>query len=332
MTRPVRVGVIGLGAIGQSLLKALTADPDVQVAAVCDVQGALAEATAQPLAASAWSDHRRMLAGVDLDLVYVAVPPRYHHAVALDVIAAGRHILCEKPLALTLNEAQDLHRAAQAAGVVHALNLPLHRDPGIETFRRLAQEEHLGTLRRGELTLVFPQWPRAWQHNPWIGGREQGGPIREVGPHLLHVILATLGPVGRVWAHTEYPAGDPAACETAAFGTLELAGGPLVTVSCLTNLPRPEQVSFTLYGSAGTAGLVNWAQPVAAAGEAPLEPVSVDAPRVPAGTRLVQALVRRVRGEPADLVDFSMGVRIQALLDAWERSSDAGTWVDVTPT
>ncbi|MFC4426405.1 Gfo/Idh/MocA family protein [Deinococcus navajonensis] len=330
MTRAVRVGVIGLGAIGQSLLRAFQADPQVEVAAVCDVDAHLADRTARPLSASAWTNHREMLGAVDVDLVYVAVPPRHHHPLALDVIRAGRHLLCEKPLALTLGEAQDMQRAAQAAGIVHALNLPLQGDPGIETFRRLVQEGSLGALRRAELTLVFPQWPRGWQQNPWIGRREQGGPIREVGPHLLHVILTTLGPVARVWAHTEYPAHDPAACETAALGTLELASGLLVGVSCLTNVPRPEQVSLTVYGADGTAGLVNWAVPVAAMGPIPLQPVPVEEPQENAGARLVRALVARVRGGPGDLVDFTMGVHIQAVLDAWERSSAAGTWVEVT--
>lgn len=329
MTPPVRVGVIGLGAIGQSLLKAFTANPEVHVTAVCDVDASLADTTARPLGASVWTDHRQMLGAADLDLVYVAVPPHYHRAIALDVLSAGRHILCEKPLALTLREAQDMQRAAQAAGVVHALNLPLHGDPGIETFRRLVEEGGLGTLRRAELTLVFPEWPRSWQRNPWIGGRAQGGPIREVGPHMLHVILTTLGPVTRVWAHAEYPADDPAACETAALGTLELAGGVLVVVSCLTNVPRPEQVSLRVYGSGGTAGVENWALPVAAQGQGPLEALPVEGQRVPAGERLVRALVSRVRGEPGDLVDFTMGVRIQAVLEAWERSSAVGTWVDV---
>ncbi len=331
MTSSVRVGVIGLGAIGQNLIKAFAANAEVQVTAVCDVDAALVETTAGPLAASAWTDHRRMLDEAALDLVYVAVPPRHHHAIALDVIAAGRHILCEKPLALTLSEAQDLQRAAQARGVIHALNLPLHGNPGIETFQRLVQAGGLGTLRRAELTLVFPQWPRGWQQNPWIGGREQGGPIREVGPHLLHVILTTLGPVARVWAHTEYPANDPDACEMAALGTLELASGSVVVVSCLTNVPRPEQVSLTVYGSVGTAGLVDWATPVAALGQAPLEAVPIEGEQVAAGSRLVRALVGRVRGTAgkSDLVDFTMGVRIQAVLEAWERSSLAGTWVDV---
>jgi len=329
VTPPVRVGVIGLGAIGQSLLKTFTADPEVHVTAVCDVDASLAKTTARPLGASAWTDHRRLLDAADLDLVYVAVPPQHHHAIALDVISAGQHILCEKPLALTLGEAQDMQRAAQAAGIVHALNLPLHADPGIETFRRLVEDGGLGTLRRAELTLVFPQWPRGWQQNPWIGGREQGGPIREVGPHMLHVLLTTLGPVTRVWAHVEYPVDDPAACETAALGTLELADGSLVVVSCLTNVPRPEQVSLTVYASNGTAGLVNWASPVATLGQGALEAVPVEGPRVPAGERLVQALVSRLRGGPGDLVDFTVGVRIQAVLEAWERSSTLGMWVDV---
>ncbi|PTA68564.1 Gfo/Idh/MocA family protein [Deinococcus arcticus] len=331
MTRAVQVGVIGLGAIGQSLLKVFTAHPDVQVAAVCDVNADLAAQTAGPLGASAWTDDRELLNGADLDLVYVAVPPQHHASIALEVLRAGRHLLCEKPLALTLNEAQTMHRAAQAAGVIHALNLPLHADPGIDTFHRLVRDGSLGAVRRAELNLVFPQWPRPWQHNPWIGGRAQGGPIREVGPHLFHVILTALGPVTRVWANAAYPAEDAAACETAALGLLELEGGVQVVVSCLTNVPRPEQVSLTVYGTAGTAGLVNWAVPVAAVGAGPLEAVPVDTPRTAGGTRLVGALVSRVRGGPGDLVDFGMGVRIQAVLEAWERSTASGTWVDTVP-
>ena len=100
-------------------------------------------------------------------------------------------------------------------------------------------------------------------------------------------------------------------------------------MSCLTNVPHPEQVNLTVYGSGGTAGLVNWASPVAAQGQAPLEAVPVLDARVPAGPRLVRALVNRVCGAPGDLADFTVGVRIQAVLEAWERSSTVGTWVEV---
>ena len=69
--------------------------------------------------------------------------------------------------------------------------------------------------------------------------------------------------------------------------------------------------------------------PVAAVGQAPLEPVPIEGSQVPAGARLVQALVSRVQGGSGDLVDFTGGARIQAVLEAWERSSAVGTWVDV---
>lgn len=318
---PVRVGLIGLGAIGHRIAKSFAANPETPVTYLCDRDAALAERIAGELGGVAWTtDYKAMLAGDHVDLVYVGVPPRFHRDIALDVINAGKHIFCEKPLALTLPEAAEMAAAAAKAGIVHAVNLPLNFDPGIRTFGEQVAAGYLGELRRIDLDLVFPQWPRAWQQNPWIGGRAQGGAIREVSPHLFHVILRAFGPVVRVQAHMEYPA-DPAACETGAAGLLELASGQLVAVSLLCNVPRPETVSLTAYGTEGTLGLQRWAQPVAARGNGPLEPLPErDEPEV----QISAMLVRAIRGEQTGLAGFDTGLAIQQVLDAWERSAQSG--------
>lgn len=321
---PIRVGLIGLGAIGHRIANSFAANPDTPVAYVCDRDAALAERIASELGGGiAWStDYRAMLDGDHVDLVYVGVPPRFHRDIGLDVIGAGKHIFCEKPLALTLPDAAEMAAAARKAGIVHAVNLPLNFDPGIRSFGEQVAAGYLGELRRVELNLVFPQWPRAWQQNPWIGGREQGGAIREVSPHLFHVILKTFGPVVRVSAIMEYPA-DPAACETGATGLLELASGQLVAVSLLCNVPRPETVSLTAYGTKGTLGLRRWAQAVAARGNGPLEPIpEPDEPEV----QIADVLVRAIRGEQTGLAGFDTGHAIQQVLDSWERSSLSGNW------
>ncbi|MGZ4123885.1 MAG: Gfo/Idh/MocA family protein, partial [Tumebacillaceae bacterium] len=92
-TSSVRVGVIGCGVIGQRLLGVFTVHPEVEVAAVCDVSVGLAQATAQEFGVARWhTDYKELLADGDIDLVYVAVPPAYHHRIALDVLAVGKHI------------------------------------------------------------------------------------------------------------------------------------------------------------------------------------------------------------------------------------------------
>jgi predicted dehydrogenase len=328
MTAPVRVGVIGLGAIGARLLKEFAQNPETTVTALCDTNAELAAKIAAEQGGIPWStDYRAMLEGDQVDLVYVAVPPRFHHRIVLDAFAAGKHVLCEKPLSLTLAEAEEMTAAAQASGLVHALNLPCAFAPGVRAFAEKHQEGYIGELRRVDLTMVFPQWPRPWQQNPWIGGREQGGPIREVGPHMLQIILRAFGPVRRVLAHVQYPPHDDFTCEQSAAGILELQGGQQVVVSALCNLNRPDQVSLTAYGTAGTLGLVEWTKPVGARTAGALEPIPHEQFQP---VRISNELVRAIRGEKeALLVGFEEGLAIQRVLDGWERSIASGGWVEI---
>jgi hypothetical protein len=109
-------------------------------------------------------------------------------------------------------------------------------------------------------------------------------------------------------------------------GLLDLAGGQLVTVSLLCNLPRPQVVSLTAYGSAGVLGLFHWATPMAARGEDELAPITGLEPE-PRG--LIANLIDALEGKPADLCGFEEGLAVQELLDAWERATETGAWVDV---
>lgn len=323
-----RVGVIGLGAIGYRIAKAFAGHPAARVTVVCDMNAALAEKVAAEVGAERWvTDYREMLAGDQVDLIYVGVPPRFHEQMALEIMAAGKHILCEKPLALTLAEAERMAAKARETGIVTMVNLPMHLSPGIHAVKEQVAAGYLGEFRRGELTLVFPQWPRGWQQNPWIGKREQGGAIREVGPHLFHAIMQILGPITRVRAEMEYPT-DPEASEIGALGALELERGGVIAVSALCGVDRQEQVSLTLYGTEGTLGLVEWDKPVGAKGGGPLEPLphSQDG-RIPP----VELLARALAGEQVDLPTFEAGLAIQRVLDAWERSAESGAWVDLRP-
>lgn len=326
---PLRVGLIGLGAIGQRVAKGMQADPNTTVVAVCDSNPELAQSTAAALNAAWSTDYRSMLAGDQVDLVYIGVPPRLHHAIALDVIAAGKHIFCEKPLALTLPEAREMTERAQAAGLTNGINITMALNPNVREFGRLASAGYLGELRRVEIDFVFPQWPRAWQQNPWIGGREQGGPIRECAPHLLYPVLRYLGRPVRVLADMQYPPHDAHACEVGASGVIELADGARVVLNAVTNVPRPESVTLTAYGTDGTLGFVEWARLVGSKDASPLQPLPVTAEPVTVTSVLAQA----VRGEEpvAELPDFAMGLAIQQVLDAWERSARSGRWEQIDP-
>ncbi len=323
----IRAGLIGLGAIGHRVATNLAANPAYQIAFLCDTNADLAQRTSAEFGGAAWStDYREMLQGDKVDLVYIGVPPRFHRNICLDVIAAGKHILCEKPLALYLPEAREMTEAMVGSGLVHALNMGIHYAPGINVLREKIAEGYVGDIRQIHLDMVFPRWPRDWQQNPWIGKREQGGAIREVTPHLFHVLMQVFGPITRVQANMQWPVGDPEGCEQAATGVLQFASDHTAAVNLITNVALPEKVETHIYGSKGTLALKNWTMPYGtqeASGE--LHAIPFEQPQ----TALLGNLAKAIHGEPADLPRFEHGLRIQQVLDAWERAQASGSWEEV---
>src|SRR5436190_22356151 len=114
----VRVGIIGVGAFGESHLIGYRSLPYVELAAVCDTNPARAQELATRYNIPAWyTDYNEMLRATPLDAVSVCLPEDYHRAPTLAAIAAGKHVLVEKPIATMLDDARVMIDAARAANV-----------------------------------------------------------------------------------------------------------------------------------------------------------------------------------------------------------------------
>ncbi len=114
---PVRFGIIGTGAIGQRRhIPECVANPDCQLVAVCDANAARVKEVAAQFGVKAYTDYQEMLEGEKLDAVVVCGPNTLHAQQTLDALKAGLHVLCEKPMATTREEAQAMIAAAQKSG------------------------------------------------------------------------------------------------------------------------------------------------------------------------------------------------------------------------
>lgn len=112
----IRTAVIGVGYLGKHHARIYAELPDAELIAVVDADQAVAEEIAQQYGCRAVTDYRSILA--DVDAVSIVTPTTYHHAVARDCIAAGKDLLIEKPITTTIEEADDLIRQADDAGVI----------------------------------------------------------------------------------------------------------------------------------------------------------------------------------------------------------------------
>lgn len=307
----IRTGIIGLGAIGQRILHAFNSHPKIQITAVCDQLEDLVNKTAANYEVRPFTNYQEMLEQLQFDLIYVAVPPKYHHQVASAVIEKNIHILCEKPLANSLEEAVSLHDAAQAASIVHAMNFPLHYQAESRLFSQLIQTNYIGELRRVELTMRFPHWPRQWQQNAWVASREQGGFTLEVGIHFIQQIQQIFGPVNVINKRIDYPK-NLEASEEALLAVLNVDNGIPILLDGIAHTAGSEQIAFTAYGTKGTLSLLDWSKIEGGKIGDQIKPIEADQ-RL--SLSLVDELVKAIEGENAELVTFSAGLEAQRVLE-----------------
>lgn len=113
----MKAALIGAGQIARQHLSCLRGLPDVEVAAVCDLSPAVAEAAAERYGLRSWfTDHRAMLREARPDVVHVTTPPTSHFRLAMDCLEAGSHVIVEKPATTNLEELEALARRAEATG------------------------------------------------------------------------------------------------------------------------------------------------------------------------------------------------------------------------
>ena len=148
MTRKLGVGLIGAHTWAEKAhLPGYAAHPDVELAAICDVQPERARAMADRFGARAvYNDHRELLADPNVEMVDVCTPTDTHLPLSLDAIAAGKHVLCEKPLHTEAEPAFDAARKAAAQGVRTKLGFTFRYSPAIRQIRRWIDAGALGDI------------------------------------------------------------------------------------------------------------------------------------------------------------------------------------------
>ncbi|WP_279401938.1 Gfo/Idh/MocA family protein [Piscibacillus salipiscarius] len=203
-----------------------------------------------------YQSHSDLLKNDQIDLIYLAVPPKLHHPIALNIISYGKHILCEKPLANSTEEAYEMYEAAENKGVINAMNFPLPYQDEFSMMKSMVERQVLGEIKRVEFHMYFPEWPRAWQQNSWIGTREQGGFIREIGPHYLHLTSRLVGLPELEHSFVDYPH-DSLKSENGFVVKLNINDVP-VLFNGLSNIGQKEHMSYKIFGSKAVLELRNW--------------------------------------------------------------------------
>lgn len=194
---PLGVGVIGLGEIGQFHLRGYARTAGARVAAVTDLDGGLLARTAAETGAEAHASTAALLADPAVELVSLCLPHHLHLPVALEAIAAGKHLLVEKPLAITVAECDELIAAAEAAGVtVGVQHNQLFHGPHVRA-QELIDSGAIGRPVALRLRLGIGGKLGGWRADPRVVG---GGILFDAGVHRFYMARRLFGEIAEVRA------------------------------------------------------------------------------------------------------------------------------------
>ena len=195
MTDKLRVGIIGSGGIAEGAhapgYKAIP--DDCELVACCDVRPERAKAFAERFDLAHWyTDYRELLALPDLDAVSVCTPPFMHRDATVAALDAGLHVLCEKPMAMNVAEAQDMVAAAERAGKVLTIGHQQRFSPAAQAVKRAVDAGELGDIYYAKTAALRNRGAPTWGvfHIRKLNG---GGPLIDIGVHALDVTMWLMG-------------------------------------------------------------------------------------------------------------------------------------------
>lgn len=192
-SNPTRVGIIGAGYIASWHADAIRATPGATLVAVCDQSRGAAEDLARAHGIKAFGSAEEMIAAGVCDAVHILTPPPSHRALTLLCLRAGLHVLVEKPVALSGDEAEEMRVAATEAGKVLASGHNFLGLPSYERLKAMIQAGDLGRMSSVQINWSLPLPPlRSGPFGLWLL-RKPKNLLLELGPHLYAFAVDLLG-------------------------------------------------------------------------------------------------------------------------------------------
>jgi predicted dehydrogenase len=330
----VGIGVVGVNPrIRRVILGGIRDSRRARVAAVVSRDAAKAAGVASEFGGRPYTRLEDMVADSAVDVVFVCTPHHLHHPMSLTAFQAGKRVICEKPLASTVAEAEELAAIARSLGTPNLVNFTYHSLPGHRSVARLLRENTIGRLRHLDLTY--------WQARQRLPNATPGNALLEIGSHQIDLVQwwCDQGEGGEIVDVTadHAPRSDDNATIITALG--RTTAGVLVSIQAnrvaagwrngmvcrlvgldgmltLTFDTDKSEVSIARFGEGSAEGVTR---------VLPIPPdLAVSYADFP--SYHIDRLVAALDGETS-FPDFSYALRCQRVLDAIQTSIDEHRWV-----
>ena len=246
------VGIIGSGLQGIRRARALSFFKDFQISMVADIDEDAARRLSEEVGSTYTLDWREVVEREDIDVVIVCTPPNLHAEISVAAMEHGKHVLCEKPLARTVEEGQNMVRVAQKNGLKLGCGFNLRHHRGVQQIHTWIEEGSIGQVSFVRCRYGIggrEGYENDWRTDPETSG---GGELMDQGVHALDLSRWFLGDVAEVTGILQTAFWPIAPIEDNAFALLRNRKGSVASLHVSWTQWRP-LFSLEIYGSEGYA-------------------------------------------------------------------------------
>jgi predicted dehydrogenase len=259
----VNIGIIGCGNIAQAYFNGAKAFEVLEVVSCADINMAAARAKAEENGCNAQTV-KQLLANKAVDLVINLTIPAVHAEVSMAALKAGKHVHCEKPLAVHLEDGKAVLDLATQKGLLVGCAPDTFMGAGLQTCRKVVDDGWIGKVVGGT-AFMMGRGPESWHPNPAFFYLEGAGPMFDMGPYYMTALVHLLGPVKRVSAITTRAFKEriatckehfgemlPVEVPTHCSGSLEFHTGAVVSVTISFDVHKHGHSPIEIYGTEGS--------------------------------------------------------------------------------
>ena len=327
MTR-LRFGMVGAGGIAQAYALAFANNTKGQLVAVADTRLPAAQAIAETLKCKAFDNHDTMCDEMDLDAVIVCTPPISHPDITTSIMKRGLHVLCEKPLAVSVEEAHRMIDQAAESDVVFTMASKFRY---VEDMGKIKSVIESGIL--GEVILIenvftaTVDMSNRWNSNPAISG---GGVLMDNGTHSVDIMRYLLGPLAELQVVEGRRIQDIPVEDTVRV-FVRAHSGAIGSIDLSWSLKKEQPYFVSIYGSQGTA-LVGWGESkYKRTSDAEWTKVGDGYDKVQAFSSQIDNLVGAIRGEEELLITSADALASVEVIETAYASLNNTQWHAVGP-
>ena len=329
----IRFAIVGCGHIAKKHAEAIRNVAEAELIAVCDTVEERMQPYVEEYGVMAYSSLDALLRVADVDVVTICTPSGYHRDIAVQAAYAGKHVIVEKPIALTIEDADEIIEACEKNEVKLSVVHPNRFRPAVEELRKAVAAGRFGTLSHANATVRWNRNQEYYEQAPWRGTKAlDGGVLMNQAIHNLDLLLWIMGDVAEVQAFTATRAHD-IETDDVAVGVVRFQNGALGVIEATVNMyPKNLEETLSVFGTTGTVKLggttVSKIEHWNIAGmpeeevEGLLQRVKGDPLGVPGHQRIIEDMVEAIRNNRSPVVTGRDGRNVLAFIQMLYQASE----------